>query len=639
MSVRAVLAPAVILLAGGGPARSEEDFKLLADIDAAIDAGVEFILNSTQGPSGWMPDDGNGNKFATGYAAIQVYALVKSDVSYLHPTVQKGIAAMESFPFTRVYSVALYLMAYDAMIEQIDAEARLGEARPGGDRARFLEKMKAALEWLLAARIKGRGVWYYFPPPAKPDPRGPRYDHSNTQFAVLALGIAAERKLKIPPEVWDEIASHFIAEQEKEGPEVTGGLMFKTPEPEGEKDVVKRIADKKNDAISQRTVARKAHQPIFEEGKAHARGWKYTPDEYEDKSLTLLRRRLSMVCAGVSSLLIAQRNLAGGGARAQALKDSLRDGYGWLINYLGGNMRPGQEYYSFYSIEKVGDLGGVEAFLDFHWYQEIARTIVRLQRQDGAFREEYKRDEATIRSDTALALLFLNRATDLAARSKSLARPTRAGGAGRPGEAGEGGEAWIYLPSLKGEVPLARLFRLLRYRPGKQVMKLAEEAVKVIDPDRIDDAVRPLIGVWQHSAYAPARELARKLLASATGVDSTEEKAYLEWAERWGQVLKIGKEADSSEAEKLLAWLGTEQGTPLKVKVIWALQRTATKAAVGPLIDCLEDRDPALREAAYSAVTFLSGQSLPFHARGPEKDRAEEVRAWRTWQAVQGAKK
>jgi hypothetical protein len=627
-------------LAGGRPARSEEDFKLLADIDAAIDSGVEFILNTTQGPSGWMPDDGKTNDFATGYAAIQVYALVKSDVSYLHPTVQQGITTMESFPFTTTYSVSLYLMAYDAMIEQIEADARLGEARPGVDRAKFLEKMKTALEWLLAARLKGRGVWNYKPPLAKPDPaRGPRWDHSNTQFAVLALGIAAERKLKVPPEVWDEIATHFIGDQEKEGPEVKGGLIFKTPEPEGEKDVVKHIPDKKKDTVSQKTMARKANQPTFEEGKAHARGWKYVPEEYADRSPVMQRRQFSMVCAGVSSLLIAQRNLGGGGSRAQALKDSLRDGYGWLINFLGGNMRPGQEYYAFYSIEKVGDLGGVEAFSDFHWYEEIARTIVRLQRPDGAFREEYRHDDAAIRSDTALALLFLNRATDLAARSRPLARATRAGGAGRPGEAAEGGEAWIYLPSLKGEVPLARLFRLLRYRPGKQVMKLAEEAVKVIDPDQLDVVVRPLVGVWQHSAYIPARDQAKKLLASATGVSAADEKTYLEWCDRWGQVLKIGKAADSGESEKLLDWLGTVEGTPLKMKVIWALQRTGAKSAVGSLINYLEDKDPALREAAYSAVTFLSAQSLPFHPKGPEKDRAEEVRAWRNWQAAQGSKK
>ncbi len=634
MFPRVVTTLALILLSGGGPARPAEDAKLLEDIDTAIDSGVEYILDAVQGPSSWMP----GEKFGTGYAALQVYALVKSDVSYLHPVVQKGISVIEGFNFEKVYSVALYLMAYDAMIEQIDADARLGEVRPGGDRAKFLDRMKAAMEWLVAARLKGVGAWNYEPPPPRTNPKDRRYDHSNTQFAVLALGVAAERRLKVPPEVWEEIALHFISVQEKEGGDVSSGPIFKAPEPEGEKDVVRRAAVKQKEESSKRTVARKASPSALEESKVRARGWKYVPEEYEIPGDLGRRRQFSMVCAGVSSLLIAQRNLPGwAGPNGKDLRIALRDGYGWLTNHLEGR-RPGQDYYAFYSLEKVGDLGQVESFGSFRWYEECARSILRLQRNDGSFREEYKNDEAAIRSDTALALLFLNRATDLAARMRPLARPTRAGGDGRPGEDG-GGQVWIYLPSLKAEVPLGRLFRLLRYRPVKQVLKLAEEAVKVHDPERTDELVRPLLAAWKHSPYTPVQELAKKLLVAATGLDDPEEKPYLAWAERWDEVMRIGKAGDSADAEKLLELLGTVDGTPLKAKVIWALVRTKARSALGPLIDCLEDPDPVLREAAYSAVTFLSGQSLPFHVRGAEKDRAEEVRAWRAWLAAEPSKK
>jgi len=83
---------------GGASAQDELPPDLEVRVDAAIDAGVGFLLKEVEGPSGWSP----GTDFPSGYAGVQVYALVKSDVSYTHPVVQKGIAAMEA-PFEKVY--------------------------------------------------------------------------------------------------------------------------------------------------------------------------------------------------------------------------------------------------------------------------------------------------------------------------------------------------------------------------------------------------------------------------------------------------------------------------------------------------------------------------------------------------------
>src|SRR5213594_3780249 len=90
------------------------------DADEAIDRAVDFLLLAVEGPSGFTPDP----EFQSGYAALQVYALVKGDVSFLHPALQKGIAVMEEYQFEKVYSVSLYLMAYGAMVEQIDGDAK-----------------------------------------------------------------------------------------------------------------------------------------------------------------------------------------------------------------------------------------------------------------------------------------------------------------------------------------------------------------------------------------------------------------------------------------------------------------------------------------------------------------------------------
>ena len=68
---------------------------------------------------------------------------------------------MEEPTFDQVYSVSLLIMAYGAILDQIDADSKLGGTRSSGDRSRFLGRMKAAVRWLVEARWKGHGAWNY----------------------------------------------------------------------------------------------------------------------------------------------------------------------------------------------------------------------------------------------------------------------------------------------------------------------------------------------------------------------------------------------------------------------------------------------------------------------------------------------
>src|SRR5262249_37860900 len=159
--------------------------------------------------------------------------------------------------------------------------------------------------------------------------------------------------------------------------------------------------------------------------------------------------------AGVSSLLLAEKYLPAGrldGAKGAALHKAIADGYGWLVRHLERHGARDLQLYDAYSLEKVGDLGAVESFGAFRWYDELARAILALPRKEGAWGRGKEHDKR--RSETCLALLFLERAT--AVRARSAARVTGAAGAGG---AGASSEAWVYLPSLKGEVLLPRLFR------------------------------------------------------------------------------------------------------------------------------------------------------------------------------------
>jgi hypothetical protein len=446
--------------------------------------------------------------------------------------------------------------------------------------------------------------------------------------------VAAERKLRVDPQVWQEIADHFIAVQDKEGEEVQVRPIFRT-QPGAEKEGGKRsrLPQGQGQTPAQgKTVARKSGTTGSEGVKVRARGWKYLSDEQELAGIQGRRRQFSMVCAGLSSLLLAQRNLPPA-SHSDALKAALRDGFGWLSRFLDGNRRPGRDFYAFYSLEKVGDIGEVTAFGDFDWYAECAQVVIRSQRPDGGWRDEIKTDEASARAATCLALLFLDRATDLGARSRPLV-VTRAGGGDQP--VTDRGY-WVYLPSLKGDVSAARLFRLLRYRPGKQVLKLAEEAVKVHDRERTADIVRPLAATVRLSPYDNVKAVAKRLLVQAAGVEFDDPKLYEEWALRLEEVVRIGKASDKAQTERLREMLSGSDGPVLKARVAWALQRVGDKGSLGALIELLEDKDPAMREAAYQTVTFLSGKSLPFHPKGSEKQRVDEVQAWRVWLAGEKA--
>ena len=256
--------------------------------------------------------------------------------------------------------------------------------------------------------------------------------------------------------------------------------------------------------------------------------------------------------------------------------------------------------------------------------------VVRTQRADGSFHDFYKpNDPAATRAATCLALLFLDRATDLGTR-RPLVSITRAGG---PAVRTDDRQYWLYLPSVKSEVPVVRLFRLLRHRPARKVMALAEEAVKVGDPLRVHEIVPLLAATAAGSHHEGARELARKLLVTATGLAADDPARYGEWATNFGEAVRIGRAGDISDAEKARHLLALDDGPVLKAKAIWAVQRTGAKESVGDLVDLLEDKDAGVREAAHGALTILTKQTIPFSPKASEKTRSEGAAAWRAWWA------
>ena len=210
------------------PLHADDEFN--RRVEKAIDRGTEFLLEALQGkakgPDGkpvgtWTAYPG----YPMGCAAIQVYALVKSDIPYTYPVVKEGLDLLNTMPMQKTYSVALYVMALDAVLKQMEVDAALGGSFKTKKQRQLKQRMETATSWLVNARLKGQGAWNYG---MERNPSG-RYDHSNTQFAILGLGVAYKRGMNIPQEVWEEIADHFIKTQAPNGPLVTPRWELKKP--------------------------------------------------------------------------------------------------------------------------------------------------------------------------------------------------------------------------------------------------------------------------------------------------------------------------------------------------------------------------------------------------------------------------
>jgi len=418
-------------------------------VDAAVKRGVEFLKSQQQPDGSWTGL--RARNYPMGYTALVLLALLKAGVDPEDECIKKGFDYLRKLPFRKVYSVSVLILALEALYEPPSLE-KLKEAGKKGDlskwrtevcktprkRARdhFRRKAKRfdkawlrrAVEWLLKVRNK-QGIWRY------PE-RG--YDHSNTQYALLALCAAKRLGIKIPADVWMGVAKHFIESQEKEGPEVEPffvpaadlplsklekaveealkGLrkILKEEEKMGKKVKSKELERWRTKAIEKEVG--KVFPPERRSVKMFARGWKYRDDSKEVTG--------SMTTAGLASLVICKWGLAkrlergGKNPFLEKLNQAIRDGAAWLAHHFSVFSNPGRSdnrwlYYYLYGLERAGVLAMVERFGDHKWYEEGVKWLLSQQRADGAWIEttpSHKGGEDAVVT-TAFALLFLKRGT------------------------------------------------------------------------------------------------------------------------------------------------------------------------------------------------------------------------------------
>ena len=298
-----------------------DEFKLKPEIDKAIGAGVESLLNSQVRDGSWGV---HGDQLG-GLAGLCAYALLKSGVSPDHPSLERAFAFLDGVTPDKTYAIGCMLLAYGAT-----------------GQSQHKARMKELLDIMLSVQGKP-GTWGY--PHGAPD-------LSNTQYAALGLWSADKAGLKVPADAWQSLIAGTLAHQEHY-----------------------RLAEV---GISDRTGVAKREIAGFQYRAGGAKDGKNATGTMTTAGVSVLK-----ICEiGLGSKLKkdARKELnralnAGLGwleANFSVTHDQQpgKGSRGWLLYYL-------------YGMERVGGLAQQEQFGKHWWYVSGAPEVLRRQKNGG----------------------------------------------------------------------------------------------------------------------------------------------------------------------------------------------------------------------------------------------------------------
>ena len=310
-----------------------------ADVDAkavqrSITRGIAYLRKAQNERGGWEEYGGQ----SCGLSALCTLAMLNASVSREDPDIVRAMRYLRSFEPKQTYSVALQTQVF----------CQLGAA---GD----LPRIRRNVEWLVkgqkVAGAKDRiGSWDYGSQRGAGDP-------SNSQFALLALGAAQDRGIKVDPMVFQRAHRYWTNRQQANG------------------------------------------------------GWAYGSGR---------RTSGSMTCAGIASVIIAGSRLDSDVAENQIQccggsttdEEAIEKGIQWLGRNFTLQVNPGGDsmtkFYYLYALERVGRLSGRRFIGDHDWYREGAEYLIRIQDEFQGFWSNVGAMESS-NVATSFALLFLSK--------------------------------------------------------------------------------------------------------------------------------------------------------------------------------------------------------------------------------------
>ncbi|MCL2646992.1 MAG: DUF4159 domain-containing protein [Phycisphaerales bacterium] len=210
------------------------------------------------------------------------------------------------------------------------------------------------------------------------DQQKPFYDHSVSQFGVLAMWTCGENGFEVPNNYWPIVERAWINHQDTSG------------------------------------------------------GWSYVHKGKAGEGLI----SASMTAAGVATLFITQDYVhsdEGITPKGNITNPAIDRGMKWLAENFpstlnSGPFIPNGQYYNLYGIERCGVASGYKYFGSHNWYQEIADWILKQQRPDGGFGQpsDIYNNNTNLIPNTAFAILFLTRGREPVLMNK-LAYSTKLG--------------------------------------------------------------------------------------------------------------------------------------------------------------------------------------------------------------------
>jgi hypothetical protein len=329
-------------------------------INSAVDRGVIWLRGQQRRDGSWGENDmtpGGHRDPRNDLTAFCAYTLLKCKVPYEDPAIQRALTFLDTAWPSTTYSYANQILLL-SICEDSKHEPRL----------------KELVEGMLELRHKSHGIWGY---PGHPSIQT---DLSNTQYAVLALRAASARGIRIPKDVWVEIAERILIHQEKP--------KFSDFEKRGRK-------------------------------KLQMAGFAYLLPNPSKESFGYNVPNASMTTAGLVILRIVQDQLGSklpGRLKRQATT-AIDHGFRWMREYYSvTNNVAGQQawlYYYLYGLQRLGALFELDKFGDHDWYWDGAAELIKWQGKDGHWEkgayQQWPRQPMP-HANTGYALLFLVKA-------------------------------------------------------------------------------------------------------------------------------------------------------------------------------------------------------------------------------------
>ncbi len=290
-------------------------------VKRAVRRGVAAVTQSQRPDGTWLHQH-----YLGGETCLASLALLQAGESPDSRAIAAALPQILALTDETTYVVALKIM----VLARVDA-------------VRYRKEIEAAARWLMEGQGV-QGLWSY-------TTGQQRFDHSNSQFALLGLHAAAEAGVRIPGKVWKDALAGVIATQRDDG------------------------------------------------------GWSYQSRGASYGSMTAAVVA-DLLIMGLQTDMGSEEGYRNGAApRCGSYRASrpLAGGLTWLgrnfVPHANPRMQNSHTLYWLYAVERCGILSGQRYFGTHDWYREGAEYLVRTQGASGLWNGQLV--------DTCFALLFL----------------------------------------------------------------------------------------------------------------------------------------------------------------------------------------------------------------------------------------